>query len=377
MKMKIKINIKWLSGLIFAASIFISCKNIDYYTINGNLTGLENTDIYIVTKSDSVSRIDTIPAKNDKFRFTGVSDSLNAVVLYMQKGNVWATVWAKNGDNITLNGDVEYPELILAKGGEVNNLLSAFKGKNKALIIEKGDLNDKILINSNDSNILNTGITDAQYLSRIKAINQLLKVETEDFVKSNPASVASLVLIQDYILDVENVNDILPLLEQITDEAKENELYDRLQNWSIKKQQTEIGHQAPDFSLVNTQKDTLSLKSFENRYLLLTFAASWCPTCESDYAKWLAIRKAFPEKKVGMLTVSLDENISDWKELAKEKGITWMQAIDNAGWASNMVSLYNVSEIPCNYLIDKDGKIIGSKIPADSVKALLELKIKN
>jgi peroxiredoxin len=375
--MKIKTGIKLLSGLVFAASIFVSCKDTDSYTINGNLTGLENTDIYVVTKSDSVSRIDTIPTKNDKFRFIGVSDSLNSVVLYMRKGNVWTTVWAKNGDNITLNGDVEYPELILAKGGEVNNLLSAFKEKNKAIIVEKGDLNDKISINSKDSNILNTGIADAQYLSRIKAINQLLKAETEDFVKANQASVASLVLIQDYILDVENTNDILPLLGQITGEAKENELYGKLWNWSMKKQQTEIGHQAPDFSVVNTKKDTVSLKTFENRYLLLTFAASWCPTCESDYVKWLAIRKTFPEKKVGMLTVSLDENISDWKELAKEEGITWMQAIDNAGWASNMVSLYNVSEIPCNYLIDKDGKIIGSKIPTDSVGVILELRTKN
>jgi peroxiredoxin len=357
----------------------VSCKDTNSYTVNGNIKGIENADLYIVTRTDSAVRIDTIQSKAGKFRFKSESENFQPVVIYMEKGNVWVTVWAKNGENIDLSGDVSYPELIFAKGGEINNLLSEFKNRHKAAIREKGDLRDKILTNSKETNATGAEIANVQFLSQIKNIDQSLKEHVMDFIKSHPSSVAALVLIQDFLLDIENASDIQPALSLITGEAKENELYAKLQAWSMKDQQTEVGNPAPDFSLLSTKNDTIRLETFKNKYLLLTFAASWSPLCESDYSKWLAIRKDFPENELDMLTISLDENKSDWEKEVKEKGFAWTQVIDNAGWSSAMVSLYNVSEIPCNYLIDKDKKIIGSKIMVDSVWSILddELKTKN
>ncbi|MDR2621664.1 MAG: AhpC/TSA family protein [Dysgonamonadaceae bacterium] len=356
--------------------VFASCKDTDSYTIHGNIKGIENPDIYIVTQTDSTAWIDTIQSKAGKFKFKSTSENLEPVVIYMEKGNVWVTVWAKNGEEITLTGDANYPELVLAKGGETNNLLSDFKTRNRALIKEKGDLRDKILINSKENNDMGVEMASAQFSSQIKNIDQSLKKEVTDFVKLHPSSVAALVLIQDFLLDIENAFDIQPALSLITGEAKENELYAKLQTWSMKDLQTEVGKPAPDFDIISTKNDTVRLETFKDKYLLLMFTASWSPFCESDYPQWLTIRKDFSEKELGMLTISLDENKSDWEKLVKEKSFTWTQVIDNAGWSSAMVSLYNVSEIPCNYLIDKDKKIIGSKIPTDSIQSILTSKLK-
>lgn len=363
-------------SLLCTLLIFVSCKDTTSYAVRGNIKGLENPDIYIVTPTDSTERIDTVQSKAGKFKFKSASETLEPVVIYMEKGNVWVTVWAKNGEDIVLTGEANYPELILAKGGETNDLLSDFKTRNKTFIKEKSDLTDKILTNSQKNNDSGAEMASAQFSSEIRNIEQSLKQEVMDFIKLHPSSVSALVLIQDFLLDTENASDIQPALSLISGEAKENELYAKLEDWSTKGQQTEVGKPAPDFDILSTKNDTVRLETFKDKYLLLIFAASWSPFCESDYSQWLAIRKNFPEKELAMLTVSLDENRSDWEKLAKEKGFTWTQVIDHAGWSSAMVSLYNVSEIPCNYLIDKDKKIIGSKIPTDSIQSILESKLR-
>ena len=374
----------FLLNLIFVllyTFIFVSCKDTDYYTVKGNIQGIKSPDIYVVTRTDSTFHKDTIQIKSNRFKYGGKSETLQPVVIYMEKGKVWVTVWAKNGEDIVLTGDVNYPELILAKGGEINNLLSDFKVKNRALIKEIGDLRDKILTNSKANNAVGAEMANAQFSSQIKNINQSLKNHVMDFVKLHPTSVASLVLIQDFLLDIENAADIQQILSLITGEAKENELYNKLQTWSMKDQQTAVGSPAPDFSMVSTKNDTIRLETFNDKYLLLIFAASWSRFDKSDYPKWIDIRKTFPESELGMLTISLDESKFDWEKVVKEKGFSWTQIIDNTGWASPMVSLYNVSEIPCNYLIDKDKTIIGSKIPIDSIQSILtntlKLKVKS
>jgi peroxiredoxin len=354
--------------------VFFSCKHADSYTIHGNLTGVETPEIYIVTRPDSTLQIDTVLSKAGKFKYKNQSATLQPAVIYMEKGTVWVTVWTKNGENITLTGDVNYPELVLAKGGEINNLLSGFKTANRDLIKKKSDIQDKIPAQSEENAPANTPVNanvNAQCLSQIKNIEQTLKIHAIDFIKSHPASVASLVLIQDFLLDTDNAADILPALSLITGAAQENSLYAKLQAWAVKDLHTEAGSPAPEFSIVGARNDTVRLETFRDRYLLLTFTASWSPFCKTDCRKWLSVRKRFPEKELAILTISLDENKADWEKFAEETGFTWTQAIDNAGWSSSMVALYNVSELPCNYLIDRNGIIIGSKLPVDSIQTIL------
>jgi peroxiredoxin len=355
--------------------IFVSCKDLNSYTIRGEIAGLESAEIYVVTTDSSTFRNDTIQSKKGKFRFNAVSETLEPVVIYMENGNVWITIWAQNGEKISLSGDVNYPELITVQGGEVNNLLTTFKNENKEILKERRELKDKISANANQSGELSAEVAGSQLSSKIKNLDQLLKMRAEDFVKKYPNSVASLVLIEDYILDIDDASSIQSVLSLITDPAKENELFEKLQVWSLKDKLTDVGSPAPDFSVIDTKNDTITPETFKGKYLLLTFAATWCPFCEPDYPKWVDIRKKFSEKKLGFLIISLDENGDSWKKLAEEKKIKGTQVIDNAGWASSMVSLYNVSEIPCNYLIDKENKIVGSKIPIDSIRTLLETYI--
>ena len=373
-----KINTKYLLYFLFLSLIIISCNDdSNSYTINGQIQGLTDpSDLYLVTSNDSVTHIDTLQAVNGKFKFKGNSNIPQPIIIYMENGSVWFTIWVQNNEKISITGDVNYPELIQVKGGEINNLLTEFKNSNKESIKERGELRDKIISNSKHLDELSTELNEVQFTSQIKNIDQILKNKAEDFVEAHPTSIASLILIQDYILDFENSSAIEPYLALISEEAKETNLYQKLKDFSIKDQQTRTGSKAPDFNVIDIKNDTITLGTFREKYLLLTFAASWCTFCEPDYQDLITIKKNFSKNDLDILTISLDENKEDWEELAKRKEITWTQVNDNAGWASDMVSLYNVSEIPCNYLIDKEGKIVASKLSLDSISSILTEQLK-
>jgi peroxiredoxin len=314
----------------------------------------------MITTSDEI-KIDTIQAKGGKFEYEAFSDSVVPILIYMEEKSIWMTVWAKNEDKIKISGDVNCPELITAEGNEINDLLTEFKTMNKTIIRECCNLTD-------EKNPDNT--------SRINDLGQSLKTEAETFIRTHPSSVASLVLIQDYLLDNNNKEKIGAYLSLIEGEAKNDKFYKKLNTIAERHQRTAIGHSAPDFSLISNKNDTISLKTFRDKYLLLTFEASWCNICDDDYPALVNIRKKFPKKELEILTIALDADKNSWETLAKKHGIDWYQVTDVHGMASEMISLYNLNTIPNNFLIDKKGIIFAKDISTDSIKIVLNEHIK-
>jgi len=363
--------------LLLLALIIISCEDNNSFILKGNIEKLQNSELYIVSGEDL--HVDTIQTKSGKFTYRGVSQTEEPLLIYMENKSVWITLWVQNGEKYSITGDANYPEMIMVKGGNINKLLSEFKAENMSLIKEKCELRDKLSARSEQSTESNTNLNNGIILSQLKNVDRILKTQAQNFVESHPSSIAALVLIQDYILDIENASDIQPFLNLVTEEVKQNPLYEKLHIRCLKDLQTKAGQPALDFKVIDTKNDTISLATFGDKFLILTFASSFCEFCEPEFTELLAIQNAFPAKELAILTISLDENKEDWIQWAKEKKIDWIQVIDTAGWASEMVSLYNVLTLPCNYLIDKTGIIVGYKLHPDGIQSILneKLKIKN
>jgi peroxiredoxin len=369
---------RFLYMIIFMA-FFVSCKEkpTGNYLIDGKIKNLNDSTLYIITQRNTSEflHVDTVfCSKEGKFTYEGFSDSLSTVVIYMEKGMVWTTIWVKDKDKITITGDVKYPELILAKGNEVNNLLARFKEENEDLLKDSRDLTDRKT--NVDLDTLSVEINNTQYESKLSNINHQLKEKAEDFIEEHPTSVASLVLIQDYLIDSDDSNKLQEYLSMIHGDAVNDPLYEKLALLDERIQSTAIGSVAPDFSLIDIKKDTISLEKYKGKYLLLSFAAAWCEPCGEESNEYVTIRKKFRKDKLGMVTISIDENQSEWKDFTTKNNYSWEQVIDTRGWDSPMVSLYNVTFIPSNFLLDKDNVIIAKNLPIDSLIVLLNNVVK-
>jgi thiol-disulfide isomerase/thioredoxin len=118
----------------------------------------------------------------------------------------------------------------------------------------------------------------------------------------------------------------------------------------------------------------ISLSSFRGKYVLVDFWASWCKPCRMENPVVVKAYQQFKNRNFTVLGVSLDQPGAkdDWMKAVMKDGLTWTQVSDLKFWDSAVVSLYQISGIPYNVLIDPQGKIIAESLRGDDLSATLD-----
>jgi thiol-disulfide isomerase/thioredoxin len=135
---------------------------------------------------------------------------------------------------------------------------------------------------------------------------------------------------------------------------------------------------APEISLPTPAGDTIKLTSTRGSVVLLDFWASWCAPCRKENPNLVNVYNIYHKKGFQIYQVSLDKTKEAW-----EKGILddhldkWIHVSDVKYWNSIVVPLYKVESIPCNFLLDKDGRIIASNLRGEQLQKKLAEIFKN
>ena len=77
----------------------------------------------------------------------------------------------------------------------------------------------------------------------------------------------------------------------------------------------------------------------------------------------MGINWTYKDKDFTILSVSLYQDIINWRGAIKIDGLKWPNHIsDLKGWGSAVISSYNFNAIPYTVLVNKEGKIIGEDL---------------
>lgn len=121
-----------------------------------------------------------------------------------------------------------------------------------------------------------------------------------------------------------------------------------------------IGKEAPSFTLNDINNRKLSFSSFRNKnYILIDFWASWCIPCRADFPFLKELYKKYSSKGLEIINISRDDNIQFWKTAIKNDGIDIWKQISTKQNDDNILKHYFVNAIPLKFLINKQGVIIG------------------
>lgn len=114
------------------------------------------------------------------------------------------------------------------------------------------------------------------------------------------------------------------------------------------------GHPVPDFQLTLLDGRKVTLASYRGRVLVLNFWASWCPPCIEETPALNRLAQDFPEGKVVVLGVSIDEDPVAYRTFLARFHIGYPTARDPS---QDLMHRYGTRQIPETYIIGPDGRL--------------------
>ena len=124
----------------------------------------------------------------------------------------------------------------------------------------------------------------------------------------------------------------------------------------------EAGSPAPDFSLVNTNNEVVSLNDFKGKVVYVDFWATWCVPCTYEIMRSKDLKKKFQGREVVFLYISLDTNSDSWRNFLSKHKLQGVHLFARNVYNSDVATQYGVRGLPSFFLIDKSGNL--ARVPA-------------
>ena len=128
---------------------------------------------------------------------------------------------------------------------------------------------------------------------------------------------------------------------------------------------------APPFSITTLDRQSVSLDSLTGKVVLIDFWATWCGPCREALPRVQKIAQKFQGQPLVILSVSLDQNESKWREFVAAHGMTWPQYRDGS-FDGPLATLFAVRAIPATFTIDADGAIEDQHVGDASIEGKLK-----
>ena len=135
-----------------------------------------------------------------------------------------------------------------------------------------------------------------------------------------------------------------------------------------RKENSTIGHKAQNFETLDINNNTINLSSFEGRScVLLDFWASWCVPCREANPHLKLLYKKYNPKGFEIIAISEDADKKAWaKAIIQDSTTRWHHVLGAKNLSSpnedDIMNKYENRPIPMQFLIDKNGIIIGKWI---------------
>ncbi len=323
---------KIIFGIITLLVISCSEKPNVEFSLIGTTNNLDDgTVLYLDNK---VILIDSVIVENNSFHFnTKLPKSPLQVVLRTKDFSQYRFLWLENNP-MTFNATQ-----------------SGFR--------------NAIVTGSNEENLSQALSKETDTLSR----DERLKKDIE-FVNKNPNSIHSA-----YILSVYSTTwgkeKSKELFDQLSKENKDSEYGKSISKYIELNKNPVIGERYVDFEMENTNGEMEKLSDFNNKVVLLEFWASSCGPCRKENPNLVKTFEKFNPKGFEIFAVSQDSKKSSWLKAIKKDELPWNQVSDLKGHDNSASLIYGINSIPDNFLIDRNGIIIGRNLRGEKLNEKL------
>jgi thiol-disulfide isomerase/thioredoxin len=353
----------------------MSCNSLESkskkgFTIQGKLKNagtITSLALHELTPTGLVL-LDTAAIDNDgSFTMQGIlPEKTFCIIRFDQDGDIALVV--DTNANFNLEIDANQPTEYTVSGPDENLKLKKLFNLNTSFY-RSGQIIEKRFEKYTPENM--TPEVESEIRSAFDSIQTAHQKGLIDLVETMPESFTALFASNFLLPDAP-----VPFLKLIDGNAQKNFPYSKYSNYLHARvetlMKTDIGAAAPEITLSDPFGKSISLSALSGKIVLIDFWASWCAPCRKDNPKNVSLYNKYKSKGFEIFGVSLDDNREAWIEAINKDKLLWSHGSDLQKWNSPLVGKYGIDAIPYTVLVDKEGKIIATKLRGEELEQKLK-----
>jgi len=144
-----------------------------------------------------------------------------------------------------------------------------------------------------------------------------------------------------------------------------------------------IGERAPERASPSPNGEIIKLSSLRGKIVLIDFWASWCLPCRRENPNLVRVYHRFKDARFKngagftIYSISLDQDKARWLGAIAADKLVWNNHVcDLKGSKSEPATKYDVSSLPSNFLIDRNGIILSIDQSVETLTVKLDRLLK-
>lgn len=368
--------------LLFILVLTTACNHKDKFTVTGHIEGAKDKVLYLQKMGlNQTVTIDSLKLKGGDFEFKSNRLTEPSFFLLKLSDNNYITLLADTTETIVVDADA-------------NNLETSYQLKNSIGSVYIQMFNKRIRKLNKELNTLvakyqATDTKDAATRKELETLYEQKLQEHKDFVgefiMENPRSFAGYYALFQNLDDNSAVLNVFDKKDQVyfstlatslnlyyPESERASHLYNYVLGAKAQQQRQKFAEELlasqasesgyVDIEAPNLKGDTIKLSSLEGKTIIVNFWASWD---EKSVAANRHLKKMYAQYKgkgLEVYSVSLDKSKVLWESTVNNEGYSWTEVSDLAYTNSFPARLYNIQQLPANYIISPKGEIIGKNL---------------
>jgi thiol-disulfide isomerase/thioredoxin len=131
------------------------------------------------------------------------------------------------------------------------------------------------------------------------------------------------------------------------------------------------GTRIPDFAFTDLAGKSRSSSELRGKVVLLEFWGTWCAPCVQDIPKLQEAYEAFHGRGFEILSLDAHDDLDTLQKFVAARKLPWVQARPE-GIEELIAKRFRVYSFPTLILLDREGKVVVSRLEAEDLKKKLE-----
>lgn len=370
--------------LLVLTTIIVACNDATKYKIEGKISNAEGSYIYLdeLKVSSTVAIDSALIGKDGDFSFEGNVTYPTFYLLRLNQNN-FATLLVDSAEHVNVKGDAaNFGREYSVTGSEGSQFV---KELNQRLSRTKHQLDSLRTLQISFRSDKNFAEKQQIWNDQYNKIRQAQIEYSQKFVSEHPFSMANvLALYQKFDDETYVIQDLQSLklaASALNSFFPESEHVKSLYNNTLQLMQEERaakmkqfiqtqGVNSPDIVLPNPDGKEIALSSLQGKYVLLQFWSALDRGSRILNPVLVEVYNKYKNKGFEIYQVSVDENRYEWLDAIDKDKLSWINVGDMKG-SMKAVGMYNITSVPYNYLMDKEGKIIAKDLKGPALNNLL------